>query len=169
MPSFSMLTCWKQAGQFKVSSFSSLNRSIGRVGEVVRVDPRVLVAVSESDFVPVVAPVGADDEGLTYNVNADEAAGAIAGALGAEKLILLTDIDGVRDADGELVSQLSREEAERHIKDGTLRDGMIPKVQCCLHALERGVARTHIIDGRVVHAVLLEIFTDDAGVGTLLA
>jgi acetylglutamate kinase len=142
---------------------------LGRVGEVVRVDPRVLTAVSESDFVPVVAPVGADENGLTYNVNADEAAGAIASALGAEKLILLTDVDGVRDAEGELVSQLSREGAERFIKDGTIRDGMIPKVQCCLHALESGVARTHIIDGRVVHAVLLEIFTDDAGVGTLLA
>jgi acetylglutamate kinase len=142
---------------------------LGRVGEVVRVDPRVLTAVSEADFVPVVAPVGADENGLTYNVNADEAAGAIASALGAEKLILLTDVDGVRDAEGELVSQLSREGAERFIKDGTIRDGMIPKVQCCLHALESGVARTHIIDGRVVHAVLLEIFTDDAGVGTLLA
>ena len=141
---------------------------IGRVGEVVEVDPRVLAAVTEANFVPVVAPIGADEEGLTYNVNADEAAGAIASALGAEKLILLTDVEGVKDAQGTLMSQLSSEEARKRIEDGTIRDGMIPKVQCCTQALAKGVARTHIIDGRVLHAILLEIFTDDAGVGTLL-
>jgi acetylglutamate kinase len=141
---------------------------IGRVGEVVEVDPRVLAAVSEADFVPVVAPIGADEKGVTYNVNADEAAGAIASALAAEKLILLTDIEGVRDAQGTLMSQLSSEEARKRIEDGTIRDGMIPKVQCCIQALTKGVSRTHIIDGRVLHAILLEIFTDDAGVGTLL-
>ena len=141
---------------------------IGRVGEVVEVDPRVLAAVTEANFVPVVAPIGADEKGLTYNVNADEAAGAIASALGAEKLILLTDVEGVKDAQGTLMSQLSSEEARKRIEDGTIRDGMIPKVQCCTQALAKGVARTHIIDGRVLHAILLEIFTDDAGVGTLL-
>jgi acetylglutamate kinase len=138
------------------------------VGEVTEVDSRVIEAVAVADFVPVVAPIGADTTGVTYNVNADEAAGAIAGELRAEKLILLTDVDGVLDRQGQRISQLSVEEVRKHIEEGTIREGMIPKVQCCSDALARGVARTHIVDGRVLHAVLLEIFTDDAGVGTLL-
>lgn len=142
--------------------------SLGRVGEVTEVDSRVIEAVAVADFVPVVAPIGADTMGVTYNVNADEAAGAIAGELRAEKLILLTDVDGVLDRQGQRISQLSVEEVRKHIEEGTIREGMIPKVQCCSEALARGVARTHIVDGRVLHAVLLEIFTDDAGVGTLL-
>ncbi|MBW1883977.1 MAG: acetylglutamate kinase [Deltaproteobacteria bacterium] len=142
--------------------------SLGRVGEVTEVDSRVIEAVAVADFVPVVAPIGADTTGVTYNVNADEAAGAIAGELRAEKLILLTDVDGVLDRQGQRISQLSVEEVRKHIEEGTIREGMIPKVQCCSDALARGVARTHIVDGRVLHAVLLEIFTDDAGVGTLL-
>ena len=143
-------------------------KSLGRVGEVVSVDPSVIEAVAESGFVPVVAPIGADNAGLTYNVNADEAAGAIAGTLCAEKLILLTDVDGVLDPQGERLSTLSVEEVRKHIDEGTIKGGMIPKVRCCIDALTRGVSRTHIVDGRVLHAVLLEIFTDDAGVGTLL-
>jgi acetylglutamate kinase len=143
-------------------------KSLGRVGEVVSVDPTVIEAVAESGFVPVVAPIGADKDGLTYNVNADEAAGAIAGKLRAEKLILLTDVDGVLDPQGERLSTLSVEEVRKHIDEGTIKGGMIPKVRCCIDALTRGVSRTHIVDGRVLHAVLLEIFTDDAGVGTLL-
>jgi acetylglutamate kinase len=143
-------------------------RDIGRVGEIIAVDPSVISALEDAGFVPVVAPIGADEHGRTYNVNADEAAGALAVALSAEKLMLLTDVEGVRDASGTLVSQLSVEEARKHIAEGTVRDGMIPKVECCIEALAGGVARTHIIDGRVLHAVLLEIFTDDAGVGTLL-
>jgi acetylglutamate kinase len=143
-------------------------KSLGRVGEVVSVDPSVIEAVAESGFVPVVAPIGADNDGLTYNVNADEAAGAIAGKLRAEKLILLTDVDGVLDPQGERLSTLSVEEVRKHIDEGTIKGGMIPKVRCCMDALTRGVSRTHIVDGRVLHAVLLEIFTDDAGVGTLL-
>lgn len=143
-------------------------KSLGRVGEVVSVDPSVIEAVAESGFVPVVAPIGADNDGLTYNVNADEAAGAIAGKLRAEKLILLTDVDGVLDPQGERLSTLSVEEVRKHIDEGTIKGGMIPKVRCCIDALTRGVSRTHIVDGRVLHAVLLEIFTDDAGVGTLL-
>lgn len=143
-------------------------KSLGRVGEVVSVDPTVIEAVAESGFVPVVAPIGADNDGLTYNVNADEAAGAIAGKLRAEKLILLTDVDGVLDPQGERLSTLSVEEVRKHIDEGTIKGGMIPKVRCCIDALTRGVSRTHIVDGRVLHAVLLEIFTDDAGVGTLL-
>ena len=143
-------------------------QDLGRVGEVVSVVPLVLNAVADAGFVPVVAPIGADDFGLTYNVNADEAAGALARALRAEKLILLTDVDGVKDRDGRLLSQLSAQDVPKLIEEGTIREGMIPKVQCCTEALSSGVSRTHIVDGRVLHAVLLEIFTDDAGVGTLL-
>lgn len=141
---------------------------IGRVGEIVSVDSRVIATVTDKGFVPVVAPIGVDASGRTHNVNADEAAGALACALGAEKLMLLTDVEGVKDANGALMSQLTVEETRKYIAEGTIRDGMIPKVQCCIEALAGGVARTHIIDGRVLHAVLLEIFTDDAGVGTLL-
>jgi acetylglutamate kinase len=143
-------------------------QDLGRVGEVVSVDPQAISAVAQAGFVPVVAPIGADGTGLTYNVNADEAAGAIARALNAEKLILLTDVEGVLDANGELIHDLSAEQARKLTAEGTIRDGMIPKVACCLRALEEGVSRTHIIDGRLQHAVLLEIFTD-VGVGTLLA
>ncbi len=141
---------------------------VKRVGEIVAVDSTVISALEDAGFVPVVAPIGADQKGLTYNVNADEAAGALARALSAEKLMLLTDVEGVRDASGQLISQLSVEEARKSIAEGTIREGMIPKVECCMDALAGGVSRTHIIDGRVLHAVLLEIFTDDAGVGTLL-
>jgi acetylglutamate kinase len=143
-------------------------RNIGRVGEVVSVVPLVLNAVADAGFIPVVAPIGADDFGVTYNINADEAAGALARALRAEKLILLTDVEGVKDRDANVLSQVSVQEVSKLIEEGTIREGMIPKVQCCTDALDSGVATTHIVDGRVLHAVLLEIFTDDAGVGTLL-
>ena len=143
------------------------DRDLGRVGRVVEVDPAPIVAVTEAGFVPVIAPIGIDAERVTHNVNADEAAGAIAAALSAEKLILLTDVEGVRDAPGTLIRQLSVEEARKQIAEGTIREGMIPKVECCVAALGEGVSSTHIIDGRVLHAVLLEIFTD-GGVGTLL-
>jgi len=141
---------------------------LGRVGEVVSVDPQVIAAVSDAGFVPVVAPIGVDESGLTHNVNADEAASAIAVALGAEKLMLLTDVEGVMDATGKLMGQLSIEEARKLIAEGAIHGGMIPKVRCCIDAVSGGVSRTHIIDGRILHAVLLEIFTDYAGVGTLL-
>lgn len=142
-------------------------RDLGRVGEVVAVDPAAIRAATDAGFIPVIAPLGVDAEGLTYNVNADEAAGAIAGALRAEKLILLTDVEGVKDARGQLLPQLSEAEARKHLGEGTIQGGMIPKVECCLAALHSGVTRAHIVDGRVLHAVLLEIFTD-GGVGTLL-
>lgn len=142
-------------------------RDLGRVGEVVSVDPSAVNAMAAAGFVPVVAPIGVDGEGTTYNVNADEAAGAIARALSAEKLILLTDVEGVKDARGELVPQLSAAEARKYVAEGVIREGMIPKVECCIDALAGGVSRAHIVDGRVLHAVLLEIFTD-GGVGTLL-
>jgi acetylglutamate kinase len=131
------------------------------------VDPSPITAVAAAGFVPVIAPIGVDARGVTHNVNADEAAGAIAAALGAEKLILLTDVEGVRDESGKLVAQLSAEEARKLIAEGVIRDGMIPKVECCMSALEQGARSAHIVDGRVLHALLLEIFTD-VGVGTLL-
>ena len=143
-------------------------RDLGRVGEVTAVDPNVLQAAMDAGFVPVVAPIGGDEVGRSHNVNADEAAGAIAAALRAEKLILLTDVEGVLDAQGKLISELSVEQCRKLIAEGTIAGGMIPKMECCIQALSGGVARTHVVDGRVVHAVLLEIFSDDAGVGTLL-
>jgi acetylglutamate kinase len=140
---------------------------LGRVGEVVAVDPSPIRAVSEAGFIPVIAPIGVDAHGVTHNVNADEAAGAIARALQAEKFILLTDVEGVRDAGGRLIGQLSEPEVKKLLAEGTIQGGMIPKVECCLEALRGGVARAHIVDGRILHAILLEIFTD-GGVGTLL-
>lgn len=140
---------------------------LGRVGEVVAVDPAPIRAASEAGFIPVIAPIGVDAHGVTHNVNADEAAGAIARALQAEKFILLTDVEGVRDASGRLIGQLTEPEVQKLVAEGTIEGGMIPKVECCLDALRGGVARAHIVDGRVLHAILLEIFTD-SGVGTLL-
>jgi len=143
------------------------DRDLGRVGRVVRIDPAPILAVADAGFIPVIAPIGVDAAGVTHNVNADEAAGAIAAALGAEKLMLLTDVTGVLDAGGQLIHQLDVTEMRKHIAEGTIRAGMIPKIECCIAALEGGVAKAHIVDGRVVHAILLEIFTD-GGVGTLL-
>jgi len=140
---------------------------IGRVGEVISVEPAVLHSVSAAGFIPVVAPIGADDAGLTHNVNADEAASAVARALRAEKLMLLTDVEGVRDSEGGVVPRLSIEEARKLVGEGVIREGMIPKIECCIDAVTGGVAGTTIVDGRVLHAVLLEIFTE-RGVGTLI-
>jgi acetylglutamate kinase len=138
---------------------------LGRVGEVEAVDPTVLTALGKADFIPVIAPVGVDTGGATYNINADLVAGKVAAALGAEKLMLLTDVEGVKDRDGRLLSTLSAEEVKKLVKEGTITGGMIPKVECCMTALREGVKSTHVIDGRVSHAVLLEIFTD-VGIGT---
>jgi acetylglutamate kinase len=143
-------------------------QDLGRVGEVVAVDPSVIRAAIEAGFIPVIAPIGVDENGLSHNINADEAAGAIAAELRAEKLMLLTDVEGVLDAKNQLISQLSVDQCRQLIVDGTIKGGMIPKMECCIQALSGQVARTHIVDGRVVHAVLLEIFSDDAGIGTLL-
>lgn len=155
-------------GMFAVRRKLKGGKDIGRVGEIVQVDPSPITAAASAGFVPVVAPIGVDSDGVTHNVNADEAAGAIARALQAEKLILLTDVEGVKDANGELIRQLSVEEARKLVREGAIREGMIPKVECCIDALAGGVARTHIVDGRIVHAILLEILTD-GGVGTLVA
>ena len=151
----------------RVTRKRSGERDIGRVGTVVNVNAAPIESVAQNGFVPVIAPIGVDDEGLTHNINADEAAGAIAAALGAEKLVLLTDVEGVLDADGKLRRQMTRSAAEAAISDGSIEGGMIPKVECCLDALDHGVSSAHIIDGRLPHALLLEIFTD-GGVGTQL-
>ncbi len=138
---------------------------IGMVGEVESINAGVLNTLDEGGFIPVIAPVGVGENGETYNINADFVAGEIAGSLKAEKLVLLTDEEGVKGKDGSLLSTLNKKEIDYLIKKGVIRGGMLPKVKCCLDALESGVKKTHIIDGRVKHAILLEIFTDE-GVGT---
>jgi acetylglutamate kinase len=136
---------------------------LGLVGEVVGVHPQVIEALS--GFVPVIAPTAADGDGQTFNINADVVAGKIAEALHAEKLILLTDVEGVKGRGGALVPTLSAEEAHEMITAGVIDGGMIPKIECCIEALRGGVQQAHVIDGRVKHAVLLEVLTNE-GVGT---
>ena len=138
---------------------------IGLVGEIETVNPGVLTTLRDAGFIPVIAPVGVGREGQTYNINADVAAGKIAGALRAEKLILLTDVEGVQDENAALISVLDASRARHLIASGAIGEGMIPKVECCIDALSAGVQSTHIIDGRVSHSVLLEIFTR-TGIGT---
>ena len=151
------------------SPVSSGNREaspdMGLVGEVQSVNPHVIDALDRSTFIPIIAPIGVGEDGTTYNINADMAAGKIASALKAEKLMLLTDTDGVLDEKGQLISSIDEKELKDRIKKGQISGGMIPKVTCCLQALKEGVAKAHIIDGRIKHAVLLEIFTD-VGIGT---
>ncbi len=138
---------------------------LGRVGEISQVDPSLVRNLISNGFVPVIAPVAMDTDGHALNVNADSAAGRIAESLGAAKLILMTDVDGVKTKDGSFLSSLGAAEASRMIEDGTISGGMIPKVECALEAVSNGVEKVHIIDGRRLHAMLLEIFTDK-GVGT---
>ncbi len=138
---------------------------VGHVGRITKVDPEVLARIIGTDFIPVIAPIGSDAAGNTYNINADVAAAEIARALGAAKLLLLTDVAGIKGADGEVQSFVSAAEAKAQIRSGTIGEGMVPKVECALSALTHGVDQVHIIDGRVSHAVLLEIFTK-RGVGT---
>ena len=141
---------------------------VGMVGEVESVNADIISALDNADFIPVIAPVGVGLHGETYNINADLVAGKIAGALRAEKLILLTDVEGVKDKEGRLISTIDVARVPDLINDGTITGGMIPKVNCCLDAVEEGVHKTHIVDGRMEHACLLEIFTDK-GIGTAIA
>ncbi|MEO5656750.1 MAG: acetylglutamate kinase [Nitrospiria bacterium] len=138
---------------------------LGYVGEVDAIDARVLIDLASNHYIPVIAPVGVARDGATYNINADLVAGAVARALHAEKLVVLTDVAGILNAKRALLPTLSRKEIQRLIKHGTITSGMLPKVQACLTAVEGGVTKAHIIDGRVPHALLLEIFTKE-GVGT---
>ncbi len=146
---------------------STTQIDLGLVGEVTGVKTDVLEMFTQGDFIPVIAPLGVDEEGNTYNINADLVAGKVAEALGAEKLILLTNITGVLDENKNLLTGLSTQEVDRLIETGVIYGGMIPKVGCALDAVKGGVVGAHIVDGRVPHATLLEIFTDH-GVGTLI-
>jgi len=138
---------------------------LGRVGEPREVNPEVVVKLLEGGFIPVIAPVGVDANGRALNINADTVAARIAEALGAEKLILLTDVEGVRDAEGKMLRSLDEKQAKKLLDDGVISGGMIPKVRWALDAINCGVSKVHIVDGRLRHAVLLEIFTDQ-GIGT---
>ncbi len=157
-----------QARKLTVTTEESGRRTkvdIGLVGEVRGINPAVIEALDRADFIPVIAPIGVGESGESYNINADLVAGELAAALQAEKLILLTDVEGVRGPGGELVSTIDVEQAQGLIEKKVIDGGMIPKVECCIDALRRGTKKTHIVDGRVRHSVLLEIFTN-TGVGT---
>jgi acetylglutamate kinase len=138
---------------------------IGLVGEVAEINPAVLETLKEAGFIPIIAPIGHGRDGATYNINADVAAGELAGALKAEKLILLTDVEGVEDENKRLVPVLAAAQAKKMIARGAIGEGMIPKVECCIAALRAGAGAAHVIDGRIRHSLLLEVFTD-AGIGT---
>jgi len=138
---------------------------LGNVGEPVHVNAGLLRTLTGSGVIPVIAPVGVDESGKTYNVNADTAAGAVAQALGARRLILLTDVAGVLDAEGSLIESMDLREASWAIEDGVAKGGMIPKLKCCMEAVQSGVEKAHIIDGRVENSLILELFTK-SGVGT---
>ncbi len=140
---------------------------IGHVGEVERIDTAVIDLLVRSDFIPVIAPIGIGPDGASYNINADVVAGRVAEALKASKLILLTNTAGLLDQEGRVLTGLTAQRVQELIRDGTIHGGMLPKIQHALEAVENGVSSAHIIDGRVAHAVLLEIFTD-TGVGTLI-
>ena len=160
----------KDGGLLKVEKKKAAGGNLGFVGTVSEVDPKVLYDLLENDFLPIVCPVGADENFHAYNVNADEAAEAVAKAVHAEKLAFLTDIEGVyRDKDDpdSLISELSVAEAEELIAAGNVGGGMIPKLQNCIDAIENGITRVHILDGRIPHCLLLEIFTNK-GIGTAI-
>ena len=134
-------------------------------GSIVSVDIAIIKDISRHGYIPVIAPIADGIDGKAYNINADTAAGSIAAALSAEKFILLTDVEGVMDKEGKLISVLKRSEIEKLIENSTVTGGMIPKVTCCTDALKAGVREAHVVDGRVPHAILLEVFTD-SGIGT---
>jgi acetylglutamate kinase len=159
----------RKAVRTTVDPGSNIERELdlGFVGEPERVDRTVLDAVLKSELIPVIAPVASGSDGQTYNVNADTFAGAIAGAMGAKRFLLLTDVPGVLDKDKNLIPELRVEDCRRLIADGTITGGMIPKIETCIYAIERGVEAVVILDGKVPHAVLLELFTD-FGAGTLV-
>lgn len=160
----------KDGGMLKVDKKLSQGKDIGFVGEIKEVDPKVIYTLLENDFLPVICPIGIDDGFNTYNINADDAACAIARAVNAEKLAFLTDIEGVyRDKDNPdtLISELVLDEAEELINEGCIGGGMLPKLTNCIDAIRQGVSRVHIMDGRIPHCLLLEIFTNK-GIGTAI-
>lgn len=141
---------------------------IGQVGEVSSIDTDLLSVLRESDYIPIIAPVAGGSDGQTYNINADLVAGKLAEVLQAEKLMLLTNVSGLLDADGKTLTGLSTDQVQELITSGVIHSGMLPKIQCAVSAVHNGVASAHIIDGRVAHAALLEIFSDE-GIGTLIS
>ena len=160
----------KDGGLLKVKKRYADGEDIGFVGEITEVNPKILLDLIEKDFLPIVCPIGMDDEFNTYNINADDAACAIAKAVGAEKLAFLTDIEGVyRDKDdpSSLISEITVSEAKELIGSGYIGGGMLPKLGNCIDAVENGVSRVHILDGRIPHFLLLEIFTNK-GIGTAI-
>ena len=140
---------------------------LGFVGEPVDINPEALVVLEESDIIPVIAPIGVGDNGETYNINADSVAGAIASALGAHKLIMLTDVPGILDANGKLISHITIDHAKKLMKQGVITGGMIPKVETCIESVQNNTEAAHILDGRIPHVLLLEIFTEH-GTGTMI-
>jgi len=161
----SLLLCEKLLQEVKNDDGTVEKIDIGFVGNVVKVNQELIQTLEHGKFLPVIAPVGVGVNGESYNINADLVAGRVAGALKAEKLMLLTDVAGVKDKSGELISSIPLADVARLIDDGTISGGMIPKVECCVDAISDGAKKAHIVDGRVKHAILLEIFTD-VGVGT---
>lgn len=160
----------KDGGLLKVDKKYSGGQDIGFVGEIKSVDPKILFDLLEKDFLPIVCPIGLDDHYQTYNINADDAACAIATAVNAEKLAFLTDIEGVRrdpEDPSTLISELTLQEARELLDSGYVVGGMLPKLNNCIHAIENGVSRVHILDGRLAHCLLLEIFTNK-GIGTAI-
>lgn len=160
----------KDGGLLKVQKKLSQGQDIGFVGEVTEVNPKILYDLLEKDFLPIICPIGMDDQYNSYNINADDAACAIARAIEAEKLAFLTDIEGVykdpNDSES-LISELTVSEAKELISDGYIGGGMLPKLNNCIDAIENGVSRVHILDGRIAHCILLEIFTNK-GIGTAI-
>jgi len=162
--------CGKDGGTLKAKKIEKDGVDYGCVGEIVSVDTTLIQSLISNDFIPVIAPIGKDDEGNTYNINADYAAVAIAGALHAEKLVFLTDVEGVmedvQDPDS-IISFIKYDKISALIADGTISGGMIPKVECCMAGIRNGVNHVHILDGRVEHCLILEIFTPE-GIGTMI-
>ncbi|OGW40958.1 MAG: acetylglutamate kinase [Nitrospirae bacterium RBG_13_39_12] len=154
----------KVIGKFSESGISEII-DIGLVGEVTHIDSRILTSLKKDGFIPVISPVGVGPKGETLNINADYVAASVASSLKAEKLILLTDVPGIMNKKDKIISTLTKQQIKKMIKDGTVSGGMLPKVQACINALDGGVTKTHIIDGRVPHCLLLEIFTKE-GIGT---
>ena len=155
------------ARKLKLPSANAQSQDLGQVGEVDTIDPAVVKMLDDDDFIPVIAPIGVGKDGTSYNINADLVASKLASVLGAEKLLLLTNTQGVLDPEGNLLTGITARETDRLIKKGIIHGGMLPKVNCALDAVKSGVKTSQIIDGRVKHSVLLELLTD-SGVGTLI-
>lgn len=162
----------KDGSTFKAKKkLDAKNRDLGFVGEIESVDSTLIQTLMDAEFIPVISPIGTDSSNNTYNINADYAASSVAGALGAQKLVFMTDVDGImkdKDDPESLIKKLTEEEAIKLISTGVISGGMIPKTDCCLDALKKGVKSVHVLDGRVPHSILLEIFTQD-GIGTMLS